>query len=96
MWEEKAAETTETSESNRSPAALGGSLGQRRTLEHTTFLKCARAVVGALGKWGIPPFAQVASRYPMALAASEVLSFAKTSFQLCQTSLSAVPTGLYS
>lgn len=34
----------------------------------------------APGKWGTPPFAQVASRYPIAPAASDMLSFPKTSF----------------
>lgn len=34
----------------------------------------------APGKWGSPSFAQVVSRYPIVPEASEVLSFAKTSF----------------
>lgn len=54
-------------------------------------LKCAGGVMDAPGKWGTPPFAQVASRYPMAPAASEVLSFVKTSFWLCENILLAVP-----
>lgn len=72
----KTSRITETSESNRSPAALGESLGQGRTLGCIPLQwKCP--VHGCSRKMGHPSLCSGDSRYP---TVPEVLSFTNTSF----------------